>query len=237
MNNMEKIKNFVLPENHNRLYREEASSSIALTREVAAKINELVAAYNQLAEEDLRWKQTQEGTIRKGIIYMKDNLVNSLRELLSLYDYSMIREAMLQMYGEELQLLKFVVTPQMFGATGNGITNDRLAIEQAIASLQEGDVLYFPKGTYRIAGRAVEIAKANITFAGEGLILCDYGFRVKASDFKVVGLRFESLAYSQDSRAFVGIRDFEKLGYTVTYTSHKDEFDSFFDYKEVVIEK
>ena len=30
---------------------------------------------------------------------------------------------------------------------------------------------------------------------------------------------------------------FEKLGYTVAYTSHKDDFDSIFDYKEVIIER
>lgn len=37
-------------------------------------------------------------------------------------------------------------------------------------------------------------------------------------------------------KAFVAVRDFEKLGYTVTYLSHKDEFDSYFDYKEVIID-
>lgn len=51
------------------------------------------------------------------------------------------------------------------------------------------------------------------------------------------GERIDMKGKLQDGRAFVGIRDFEKLGYTVTYMSHKDEFDSYFDYKEVVIEK
>lgn len=78
---MEKIKNYILPENTNRLYKEEAISSIGLTRDVAEKINELVDAYNLLVKMDLEWKQTQEGTIRKGIIYMKDNLVNTIHDL------------------------------------------------------------------------------------------------------------------------------------------------------------
>ncbi len=78
---MEHLKHYVLNENTNRLYREEASSSIGLVREVADKINELVDAYNTLAKMDLEWKQTQEGTIRKGIIYMKDNLVNTIHDL------------------------------------------------------------------------------------------------------------------------------------------------------------
>lgn len=51
------------------------------------------------------------------------------------------------------------------------------------------------------------------------------------------GERIDMKGKLQDGRSFVGIRDFEKLGYTVTYISHKDEFDSFFDYKEVLIEK
>ena len=51
------------------------------------------------------------------------------------------------------------------------------------------------------------------------------------------GQRIDMKGFIQNDRAFVGVRDFEKLGYTVTYTAHKDEFDSYFDYKEVVIEK
>ena len=51
------------------------------------------------------------------------------------------------------------------------------------------------------------------------------------------GKRIDMKGKLQDDRAFVGIRDFEKLGYTVTYTAYKDEFNSLFDYKEVVIEK
>lgn len=78
---MNKLTNFVLPENTNRLYKEEAISSIALTREIADKINELIDAYNELSKTDLKWKQSQEGAIRKGILYMKDNLVNTINEL------------------------------------------------------------------------------------------------------------------------------------------------------------
>lgn len=206
---MEKIKNYVLPENTNNLYKEEAISSIGLTREIAYKINELVDAYNSLSEEDLKWKQTQEGVIRKGVIYMKDNLVNSLHDLLKIYDHDTIKNVMLEAYGEELNelkklnALKVFVTPQMFGAVGDGVTNDIQAIEEAIASMNEGDVLYFPKGTYLMSGRAVSINKANITLMGEGLILCDYGFRPNASHFKAVGLQMEAIEYSTECRAFM----------------------------------
>ena len=99
---MEKIKNFVLPENTNRLYKEEAISSIALTREVAIKINELVAAYNELAEQDLQWKQTQEGIIRKGVLYMKDNLVNTLQSLYDVLQQQGFVDSRIRMHTAEL---------------------------------------------------------------------------------------------------------------------------------------
>ena len=81
---MEKIKNFMLPEHTNSLYDKEAISSIGLTRDIAGKINELIDAYNELSRMDLEWKQTQEGTIRKGVLFMKDNLLNSLNDLMGL---------------------------------------------------------------------------------------------------------------------------------------------------------
>lgn len=82
---MNKIKHFILPESTNSLYEKEAISSIGLTREIAEKINELVDAYNKFSNIDLEWKQTQEGIIRKGVLYMKDNLLNSLNDLLVLF--------------------------------------------------------------------------------------------------------------------------------------------------------
>ncbi len=51
------------------------------------------------------------------------------------------------------------------------------------------------------------------------------------------GKRIDMKGRLQDSTAFVGIRDFEKLGYTVNYTAYKDDMDSMFDYKEVLIAK
>lgn len=81
---MKQIEKFMLPEHTNTLYEKEAISSISLTKEVASKINEIVETINQLSQVDLEWKQTQEGTIRKGVLFMKDNLVNSLNDLMKL---------------------------------------------------------------------------------------------------------------------------------------------------------
>lgn len=225
---MDKIKNFLLPGNTNQLYKNEAISSIVLTRAVADKINEIVDALNKIAEDDLVWKQAQEGKIRKGVLYMKDNLVNSLYNLLKIYDHGTIKEAMLDAYGTELLNMRVFATPQMFGAVGNGIVNDTAAIEKAIASLDEGGILFFPKGTYLMKGKAVSIDKKNITFAGEGLILCDYGFRPKASNFKAFGLRMEATAYSQDCRAFMIENEQAKNGYLEGFTFKDCSFKNFF---------
>ena len=95
-----------------------------------------------------------------------------------------------------------IINVKEFGAYGNGICNDTEAIKNAIEHMQPGDTLHFPRGTYLLMGE-IEISKSNITFEGEGLILCQYGFRIKASHFKAVGLRLEAMEYSQDCRAFV----------------------------------
>ena len=250
---MDKIKNYVLPEHTNSLYEEEAISSIGLTREIAEKINELIDAYNELSEEDLEWKQTQEGIIRKGVVYMKDNLLNTLHDLLKIYDKDTIKNIMMEAYGkelddlnsmietykselndklntaeEELNNVKVFVTPQMFGAVGDGITNDIGAIEAAIEALDEGEVLYFPKGTYLMSGREVMINKPNITFTGDGLILCDYGFRPTASNFKAVGLRMEGITYSDSCRAFMINKAGENPTYVKNFTFKDCSFKNFF---------
>lgn len=46
----------------------------------------------------------------------------------------------------------FCVTPQMFGAVGNGIADDTSACQQAAAAaLSDSKPLLFPNGTYKIS--------------------------------------------------------------------------------------
>lgn len=42
------------------------------------------------------------------------------------------------------------VTPQMFGAIGDGVTDDTLAFKSMLNSAKDGDSVYIPVGTYRI---------------------------------------------------------------------------------------
>lgn len=87
---MKELKHFILPEQTNELYEKEAISSISLTRDIAEKVNELVDACNELSETNLSKVQEQDGTIRKAVLFMKDNLMNSLNDLLELKGNSLI---------------------------------------------------------------------------------------------------------------------------------------------------
>ena len=74
----------MLPEHTNTLYKREARSSIALSKEVADKLNELIDAFNELSRIDLEWKHEQEGTVRGTALYIKDNLINVLDDFLDI---------------------------------------------------------------------------------------------------------------------------------------------------------
>lgn len=56
-----------------------------------------------------------------------------------------------------------------FGAVGDGITNDKPAIQAAIgaASAAGGGLVYIPKGTYRLTSQ-VQIAASGVVLAGDG---------------------------------------------------------------------
>ena len=114
---MKPIEHFMLPEHTNKLYTKEAISSMSLTRDVADKINELVDAYNSLAEIDLTWKHEQEGRIRKGVLFMKDNLLNSLHELLDLLGKSFIDERIVVNLGLIQKRLDNLLSTYTDGAT------------------------------------------------------------------------------------------------------------------------
>lgn len=101
---MNKIEHFILPEHTNKLYTNEAISSIALTKLVAEKINELVDIYNKFNDDDLAWKHEQEGRIRNGVLFMKDNLINSLHDLLELLKHEGFFEKNIEQYTHELEL-------------------------------------------------------------------------------------------------------------------------------------
>lgn len=153
---MKEIRNYILPLMTEKLYEKEAISSIALTKEIASKINEIVGAYNTLHTERLAKYQEQDGKIQKGILYMKDNLANTLYDMFAIMKNS----------GEFDTILKDVVEPSIlsltnktngilsvtsYGAVGDGIHDDTLAIQKAIDEAYETNKnVILPSGTFKI---------------------------------------------------------------------------------------
>lgn len=89
-------------------------------------------------------------------------------------------------------------TPQMFGAVGDGVTDDTQAFKDAIAYLEgqlgetdlltNGRMLYVPSGVYRISD-TINVKKSGIAIRGES-----FGATIiTASGFSGVLFRFDSL--------------------------------------------
>lgn len=136
----------------------------------------------------------------------KGNLENAIAEYLRVMEKNgKFKEIITDTLLNDIYTMEFktehIISVKEFGALGNGVCDDTQAIKKALEHMSSGDTLHFPNGTYLILGE-IEINKENITFKGEGNILCDYGFRIKASNFKAVGLRMEALEYSTECRAF-----------------------------------
>ncbi len=186
---MKKIENFMLPENTNSLYKNEAISSIGLTRDVADKINELIDAYNRLSEIDLEWKQTQEGIIRKGVLFMKDNLVNSLNELLDLLNDSGFIDSRIEFHCDYLKerldnLLSTLkegsttfdaeIVDMRQGFNGENFNTAGVAVREQIRTL-----VNYIKGNSPFVNLDVgEIEKGYIASNGE-LVDSEYALRTK----------------------------------------------------------
>lgn len=173
---METITKFNLPEVSEDLFKSEAKSSISLTKEVANKINELVDAYNELNNTRYDLLNEHTATIRQGVVYMKDNLANTINELFttmnksgeiqnildSIFTSSHIDS--LNVLNEQTNILREqAINVKSFGAVGDGIANDTKAIQDAIDyASTRNKIVFIPAGTYLI--------KESILLKGVSLI-------------------------------------------------------------------
>jgi hypothetical protein len=61
-------------------------------------------------------------------------------------------------------------TPQDYGATGNGVSDDTAAVQSAITAVAGvGGVLYFPPGTYKISSALTAASYVELKGAGSGV--------------------------------------------------------------------
>lgn len=159
---MKKISNFMLPPHFNDLYKNEAISSISLTRDVADKINELVAAYNELYQGNLAKEQEQDGRISKAVLFMKDNLINSIHDLFKLlYEKGYCHSIIQEIYAP---LLKTIVIPEMFGAAGDGLTDDTAAFKVAFDFCKKNNLVLTSNGKTYLITENIEIPDIVIDF-------------------------------------------------------------------------
>lgn len=146
------ISNFCLSEHTNNLYKKEAGSSIALARDVADKLNEVINAFNELAKNKWEKIHEQDGKIRKAILYMKDNLINTIYDLLMIFKgdgtlKELITSTMLENDDYLLKVVDIMESVKNYGAVGDGFNDDTSAIQRALNS---GKIILIPKGTYLI---------------------------------------------------------------------------------------
>ena len=178
---MKKIENYNLPAQTNTLYEKEASSAIGLAHEVADKINELVEAYNHFADTDLKWKQTQEGTIRKAIVYIKDNLYNTINDLLNSADlFKLVNsdtQAVVLKKSEELQKqIKALASGAPIPVNAlSGMSNTN----KIYLLTSDGNWYYYNGSAWVVGGayQATQIEDNSITSAKRSVI-GDYGYLI-----------------------------------------------------------
>lgn len=104
------ITDFVLSEHSNNLYKQVANSSIDLAKKCADKINEVISSFNQLAKEKWEKIHEQDGTIREAILYMKDNLLNTINFLLETKGDEMMDNAVKDYLGTLKQDINFLTS-------------------------------------------------------------------------------------------------------------------------------
>lgn len=181
---MKKIKEFILPEHANRLYKQEAASSFALTEAVAKKINELVSAYNVLLEGNIAKEQEQDGRISKAVLFMKDNLINSIHELFETLKLSgTLSEIATTAILDIKSRIDDTVSVLEFDAVGNGIADDSIALQKALNSGKivdlNGRTFYHsqPIDALNVKGVMNGTIKGNsISFNNKDLILYNVTF-------------------------------------------------------------
>lgn len=187
---MKEIKHYLIPKLTEHLYEKEAISSIALTKGIAEKINELVDAYNNLYRERLTKVQEQDGKIEKGILYMKDNLANTLHDMFEVMENAGEISALLNDLLPEILRDEYTFVPletevvngvnvvkdvrypygnvKRYGAIGDGITDDTKALQNASdVCVANGFNLYANEGTYLISSNISFRYIMKVVFNGD----------------------------------------------------------------------
>lgn len=124
------ITDFVLSEHANNLYKQEAKSSLALAKSMADKLNEVISSFNELGKEKWEKIHEQDGKIRSAILYMKDNLLNTINTLLNTKGEQMMDNAVKEYLGALKQDLDTLES--RYNAVINGVTSDSEVLDARV---------------------------------------------------------------------------------------------------------
>lgn len=191
---METIEKFTLPKVTEDMFLTEAKSSVALTKEVANKINELVDAYNELNVTRYDVLNDHSASIRQAIVYMKDNLGNTINELFKKMNnngeiQSILDSIFTSTHVDSLNVLKEQsINVKNFGARGDGVADDTIAIQNAINyATTNGRCIYLPSGTYLITStidiKGCTIIGSPVNYLG------DSGTKIRCKTKDFIALR------------------------------------------------
>lgn len=188
----------------NSIYDEEAMTALELAGRTAMKTNECVEAINTL-------KLETDATFEKAVTEKVQNWMDEHPEASTTVMDKSITESKLHP-SLVLATVKDYVTPQMFGAVGDGVANDTAAIQSAIDS---GLPVIVPDGVYLLTAPLV-INRDNVSIQSQGNNIeyrgtvrfvfsgCD-GFHVNAGCRYILinGIGIEATQYLNDC---VGVR-------------------------------
>lgn len=114
----------MIPEQVNEMYKKEAMSSMALARNVGTKLNELIDAVNEFQSARDNKYLEQDGKIQKAIIYMKNNLKNTINDLLQIMRQNgelgeVVADSIFGEFNNIKNATDDLIHPENFGAIGN----------------------------------------------------------------------------------------------------------------------
>ena len=123
-----------------------------------------------------------------------------------------------------------VVSVKEFGAKGDGVTDDTTAIQNAINSLSDGGMVYFPKGKYKLLNTLISLD--NISFRGEQAVLQGDGTKTLVSagnNNYFEGIQFENCTIAVNANSKKNV-SFNRCKFITIYnvgTYYYGSYDSF----------
>ncbi len=140
----------------------DTSDKTSIVNAINSVLSDLNTKIGDLQELDTEDKTSVVNAINS-VLSDLNTKIGDLREL-DTEDKTSLVNAINEVFNQEVDL--HYITPQMFGAVGDGVTDDTTAFQDAINSIPDGGMIFIPMGKY-IIGNLTYTYK--IEFAGAGM--------------------------------------------------------------------